>query len=148
MSDLPTIRRILVIALALGLCTGSLWAQSSKPGARGKDHVSGKKKSAKKGARKKKTRRPRGQQGIASTRVREIQQALIEAKYLNGEPSGVWDDPTRNAMARFQGDNGWQTKVLPDFRALIKLGLGPDHSNLINPDTAVTAAVPAGPNRQ
>jgi len=37
---------------------------------------------------------------------------------------------------RYQSANGWQTKSLPDSRALIKLGLGPDHKNLLNPDTA------------
>jgi hypothetical protein len=28
-------------------------------------------------------------------------------------------------MQKMQGDNGWQTKITPDSRALIKLGLGP-----------------------
>ncbi len=28
-------------------------------------------------------------------------------------------------MQKFQADNGWQTKITPDARALIKLGLGP-----------------------
>ncbi len=69
-------------------------------------------------------------------RVREIQSALIRAHYLDGEPNGVWDSQTKSAMERFQGDNGWQTKRIPDSRALIKLGLGPDHADLINPDTA------------
>jgi peptidoglycan hydrolase-like protein with peptidoglycan-binding domain len=96
-------------------------------------------------AKKKRSRRPRGQQGIDSARARQIQQALIRAKYLDGEPSGVWDQRTRDAMARYQADNGWQTKILPDARALIKLGLGPDHSNLINPETAATS--PLAPNQ-
>lgn len=30
-------------------------------------------------------------------------------------------------MARYQADHGWQSKVTPDSRALIKLGLGPSH---------------------
>jgi len=30
-------------------------------------------------------------------------------------------------MQKFQADNGWQTKLVPDSRAIIKLGLGPDH---------------------
>lgn len=67
----------------------------------------------------------------------EIQQALIRAKYLDGGPSGVWDQQTRTAMAKFQGDNGWQTKVVPDSRALIKLGLGPNHGDIINPETSL-----------
>jgi hypothetical protein len=28
-------------------------------------------------------------------------------------------------MQKFQSDNGWQTKLMPDSRAIIKLGLGP-----------------------
>ena len=29
-------------------------------------------------------------------------------------------------MQKLQADNGWQTKLIPDSRALIKLGLGPE----------------------
>jgi hypothetical protein len=37
-------------------------------------------------------------------------------------------------MQKFQSDQGWQTKLTPDSRALKKLGLGPDYSNAINAD--------------
>lgn len=77
-----------------------------------------------------------GQQQIANDRTREIQGALIKANYLNGNPSGVMDARTKDALTRYQKDNGWQSKVVPDSRALIKLGLGPDNSNLLNPTTA------------
>ncbi len=79
-----------------------------------------------------------------SERVREIQSALIREHYLEGEPNGVWDARSKDAMQRFQGANGWQTKVVPDSRALIKLGLGPDRANLLNPETAAVGAVPGG----
>ena len=69
-----------------------------------------------------------GQQKIAPDRAREIQDALIREHYLMGEASGEWDTRTEAAMERFQADNGWQSKVTPDSRALIKLGLGPDYS--------------------
>lgn len=75
-----------------------------------------------------------GQQQIASDRAREIQEALIREHYLNGQPTGVWDSRTADAMRRFQADQGWQSKVIPDSRALIKLGLGPNHENDLNPD--------------
>jgi peptidoglycan hydrolase-like protein with peptidoglycan-binding domain len=75
-----------------------------------------------------------GQQQIASDRAREIQEALIREHYLNGQPTGVWDSRTTDAMRRFQADQGWQSKVIPDSRALIKLGLGPNHENDLNPD--------------
>ncbi len=67
-----------------------------------------------------------GQRGIDADRTRAIQTALIDKNYLTGEPSGEWDATTEAAMQRFQSDNGWQTKLMPDSRALIKLGLGPN----------------------
>ncbi len=83
-----------------------------------------------------KTPRKRGQQAINPERVREIQAALIREKYLEGQPSGVWDQRSKEAMSRYQSDHGWQSKVVPDSRALIRLGLGPDRADLINPETA------------
>jgi hypothetical protein len=70
-----------------------------------------------------------GQQGIQPERVREIQEALIREHYLTGQPSGVWDARSKEAMTRYQADNGWQSKVTPDSRALIKLGLGPNYAD-------------------
>lgn len=90
-----------------------------------------------------------GQQKIDAARASQIQEALIREKYLDGQPTGVWDARTEAAMQRYQTDNGWQSKVTPDSRALIKLGLGPNHqSDLINLDTkssgnAVASTTPA-----
>jgi hypothetical protein len=67
----------------------------------------------------------RGQREIDADRTREIQTALIREHYLTGEPSGQWDADTQAAMQKYQADHGWQTKLMPDSRALIKLGLGP-----------------------
>jgi hypothetical protein len=83
-----------------------------------------------------KSARSHGQHGIDVERTREIQTALIKQHYLNGEPTGVWDQASKDAMLKYQGDNGWQTRITPDSRALIKLGLGPDHKGLLNPETA------------
>jgi len=81
----------------------------------------------------------RGQKEIDDKRCRAIQEALIREKYLDGEPTGRWDDHSKAAMQKYQQDNGWQSKVVPDSRAIIKLGLGPSNEGLINPDTAATA---------
>jgi len=89
-----------------------------------------------KSLKRSKSRRSRGQKSIQDDRARDIQTALIREKYLTGEPSGKWDQTTKDAMARYQSDNGWQTKSLPDSRALIKLGLGPSHQDILNPETA------------
>lgn len=89
--------------------------------------------------------RHHGQQKIDSQRAREIQAALIRQHYLDGEPSGVWDANSQKAMERYQADNGWQSKMVPDSRALIKLGLGPDHEHLLNPETSMISGQPATP---
>jgi len=86
------------------------------------------------------TARSHGQRTIGEERTREIQSALIREHYMTGDPTGVWDADSKDAMMRYQEANGWQTKVTPDSRALIKLGLGPDHKDLLNPDTAVVAS--------
>ncbi len=83
--------------------------------------------------------RSHGQQKIDSKRTLEIQEALIREHYLDGKPSGVWNDATQQAMQRYQADNNWQSKTTPDARALIKLGLGPDHEHLLNPESAMTS---------
>ena len=66
-----------------------------------------------------------GQRAIDDSRATEIQSALIKSGYLFGQASGHWDSQTEAAMQKFQSDNGWQTKLMPDSRAIIKLGLGP-----------------------
>lgn len=70
-----------------------------------------------------------GQRVIDSDRASEIQNALIKQKYMTGSPSGQWDSQTQAAMQQYQSDHGWQTKLMPDSRALISLGLGPNHTN-------------------
>jgi hypothetical protein len=65
------------------------------------------------------------QRTIDDARAAEIQAALVKAGYLSGTPSGHWDAASVAAMTKVQADNGWQTKLVPDSRALIKLGLGP-----------------------
>jgi hypothetical protein len=83
-----------------------------------------------------------GQQSIDPGRVTEIQQALIREHYLSGDPTGDWDDSTKAAMQKYQADQGWQTKLMPDSRALKKLGLGPDYSNALNAKNSTFAAPP------
>ena len=47
---------------------------------------------------------------------------------------------TQAALRKYQADHGWQSKTVPDSRALIKLGLGPSKEGLLNPETAMTSA--------
>jgi hypothetical protein len=90
--------------------------------------------------------RTHGQQKIDSKRTEEIQEALIREHYLDGKPTGVWNDATQQAMQKYQADNNWQSKTTPDARALIKLGLGPDHDHLLNPESAMTSQPQAHPS--
>ena len=83
-----------------------------------------------------------GQQAIDPARVTQIQQALIRERYLSTEANGKWDATTEAAMQKFQADQGWQTKLMPDSRALMKLGLGPDYSSAINARNSSFAAPP------
>ena len=93
--------------------------------------------SLRKGKRSKKVR---GQQKIDGERTHQIQEALIRQHYMTGEATGKWDAATEDALRRFQAANGWQNKTVPDSRALIKLGLGPNHDHLLNPESAMTTA--------
>jgi peptidoglycan hydrolase-like protein with peptidoglycan-binding domain len=76
------------------------------------------------------------------SRVTEIQQALIREHYLTGEANGQWNESTKAAMQKYQADHGWQTKLMPDSRALKQLGLGPDYSNAINAKNSTFADPP------
>jgi hypothetical protein len=91
--------------------------------------------------------RTRGQQKIDSERAQAIQEALIREHYMTGEASGTWNQSSEEAMRRYQADNGWQSKTVPDSRALIKLGLGPSKDHLLNPESAMTT-VPDPPRAE
>jgi len=124
------LRTALVLPLALALAAAPAFAANvhRAPTAAAKKSTKTT-KSTKASAR---SRRPKAQQSIEPERVSQIQQALIRVHYLNGEPNGNWDSTTIAAMQRFQADQGWQTRIMPDPRAIKVLGLGPDYSNAIN----------------
>jgi peptidoglycan hydrolase-like protein with peptidoglycan-binding domain len=113
--------------------SGTTKAASSKASTA---HVKRTKATSGKHGKRSKSKKVRGQQVIDSERARAIQAALIREHYLDGEPSGSFDQRTKDALQRFQKDNGWQSKVIPDSRALIKLGLGPSKDGLLNPESA------------
>ena len=90
------------------------------------------------------TNTPRGQQKIDPERAQAIQEALIREHYLTGTAAGTWNQASEDAMRRYQAEHGWQSKTVPDSRALISLGLGPSHDHLLNPESAMTTG-PTGP---
>jgi|HubBroStandDraft_5_1064220.scaffolds.fasta_scaffold45508_2 peptidoglycan hydrolase-like protein with peptidoglycan-binding domain len=92
-----------------------------------------------------------GQRQIEPERATEIQNALIREHYLTAPASGQWDSSTEAAMQKYQADHGWQTKLTPDSRALIKLGLGPHDatpppSASVPPISGVSSDDPAHPS--
>ena len=108
----------------------------------GKTHTASRKHSS-----RKKSARVRGQEKIDPERAQSIQQALIREHYLAGSATGTWNQASEDAMRRYQADNGWQSTVVPDSRALIKLGLGPSKDHLLNPESAMTT-VPDPPKSE
>jgi hypothetical protein len=114
-------------------------ATAHKSSTAGKSKKASTRSVSRKGKHSKQTSR-RGQQKIDNARTVQIQEALIKQHYLTGEASGKWDASTEEALRKFQGDNGWQNKTVPDSRALIKLGLGPSHDHLLNPVSAMTTS--------
>ncbi len=129
-----------IVALLTGAASGK--TQTAKhPTAKSRSvhHKSSKRRHSRKGAWKR-----HGQQKIDAARATQIQQALIREKYLDGAANGVWDARSEAAMSRYQTDNGWQSKVTPDSRALIKLGLGPDHQSDLDVRPAADAVASSG----
>src|SRR5258706_14617102 len=140
------IRNWLIAVLYGSLCLSGAAAAtttSSNKSAKTANPSSSKSMTHKKRSRtktKSKASKKRGQKAIESERAEQIQKALIREHYMEGEPSGKWDDATQAALRRYQADQGWQSKSVPDSRALIKLGLGPSHDHLLNPESAMTMA--------
>jgi peptidoglycan hydrolase-like protein with peptidoglycan-binding domain len=128
-----TVAVLLSATLAFGASTSS-----EKPSANPTAKVQNASHHVHRASKKTRKKRVRGQKAIDGDRVRQIQEALIREHYLKGEPSGKWDASTQQALHRYQSDQGWQSKTVPDSRALIRLGLGPDSEHLLNPESAMT----------
>ena len=127
---------MLMLSLLAAPVSGAATGKKSSAKPTHKTTAANKKGSKTSAKAKKGAWRRRGQQGIDNSRTMEIQTALIRAGYLSGEPTGVMDASTKAALVKLQQENGWQTKIVPDSRALIKLGLGPNRDDLLNPKTA------------
>ena len=131
-----------MLSLRASLSVALFVALAASPAFATKVHPAPASKTAKHHTHKKAAPKLHGQQGIDSARVMEIQQALIREQYLPGPATGKWDETTKAAMQKYQADQGWQTKLMPDSRALKKLGLGPDYSNAINAKNSSFAPPP------
>jgi hypothetical protein len=132
----------MILLLAAAQAPAQTQSQNPKKTVSSKQPSSAKSKTHRR-ARKSSWKR-HGQQGIQAERARAIQEALIREHYLIGQPTGIWDARSKAAMTRYQADNGWQSKVTPDSRALIKLGLGPNYTDKdLYKSTSAAATAPA-----
>jgi peptidoglycan hydrolase-like protein with peptidoglycan-binding domain len=64
-------------------------------------------------------------------RYREIQQALIERGFLDGEPTGKWDERTIEAWKRFEESEDLPVDGKIDSKALMALGLAPNRQGAV-----------------
>lgn len=84
--------------------------------------------------------------GMSSQRAGEIQRALVAAGYLD-HASENWDAAAAAAMKRYQNDHDWQTRFVPDARALIALGLGPAQDFQVATSAARNSAADASASK-
>jgi peptidoglycan hydrolase-like protein with peptidoglycan-binding domain len=93
-----------------------------------------KKATAKKSAPKKKAARraaPPKQMQPTPERYREIQQALIDRGFLDGEPTGRWDEKSIEAWKRLEESENLPVDGKIDSKGLIALGLAPNRQAAI-----------------
>lgn len=76
-------------------------------------------------------------------RYKEIQQALADKNYYDGEIDGKWGPRSVSALQRFQTDRGIENEGKITALALIGLGLGPKHTYTIEPATSAENKKPA-----
>jgi peptidoglycan hydrolase-like protein with peptidoglycan-binding domain len=80
-----------------------------------------------------------------SDRIREIQNALIQADVYIGAPTGKWDAATIDAMKKFQQSNGLNPSGKLNALSLEKLGLGSTTAGRGAPRLAPPASTSSSP---
>ncbi|MBI1737915.1 MAG: peptidoglycan-binding protein [Acidobacteria bacterium] len=133
---------IVGVALLLGATPFSLWGQTppAKTPPPNKQPAPATKKTSK--PAKKKAPRPRAQKAPTPDRIREIQAALAQKGFYEGEPNGKWDARSVEAMKKFQGANGLAETGKFDAKSLQKLGLGSEVAGAAAPRTPANGTKP------
>lgn len=83
--------------------------------------------------RRRSTRFVPRQKAPTADRIKEIQGALAQSGYYEGDPNGKWDSKTIAAMEKFQSANGIEPTGKLDAPSLQKLGLGSDIAGVSAP---------------
>jgi peptidoglycan hydrolase-like protein with peptidoglycan-binding domain len=78
------------------------------------------------------------QGGPTPDRYKEIQNSLISKGYLQGTPTGVWDQSSVEAMKKFQADQKLDATGKITSKSIISLGLGPRDESAPNLNTPPT----------
>ena len=91
---------------------------------------------------KKRPARPRAQKAPTADRIREIQAALGQKGFYEGEPNGKWDARAVEAMKKFQTANGLTATGKFDAKSLQKLGLGSDVAGAAAPRAPANSTKP------
>ncbi len=83
------------------------------------------------------------QKAPTADRIKEIQGALAEDGYYQGDANGKWDSSTVAALQKFQSANGIEPTGKLDAPSLQKLGLGSDIAGVSAPQPPMpSVAVP------
>ena len=128
----------LLLAAGLGVLSDSAQALSptgaKRAGSAGHGALHGKKSA------KRSRRRERGQKAPTPDRITEIQQALAKDGSYAGKPNGKWDEPTADALRKFQESHGLNPTGKLDSKSLQQLGLGSPTAGVAPPLPSTTSS--------
>jgi peptidoglycan hydrolase-like protein with peptidoglycan-binding domain len=124
-------RILTVVVAALLACSAGFPAATTPPKKKSTHHKTARKPAAhmakKAPVRSAPAKWHPGQAAPTPERYKEIQGALAKKGYLHGEPSGVWNEDSADALRRFQQDQNLQASGKLDSLSIIALGLGPKY---------------------
>lgn len=132
------VRKALAFALLLSLPAGHMMGAAAVKKRPSKRHTTASSKS--KSRQNWRTR----QLQPSPERYKEIQQALAAKGYLAGQPTGIWNQESIDALRRFQQDQHLEASGKIDSLSLIALGLGPKRETPLAP-AAAPASAPEAP---
>lgn len=124
----------LLLLLAVGAAFPSEAASDASKSSKAKATSKSKSSIAKSSKKKAVARKPKysTQQSPTSDRYREIQQALIDKGFLEGEATGEWNQQSIDALKKFEQSQKLREDGKIDSMSLIALGLGPARTQDLN----------------
>jgi peptidoglycan hydrolase-like protein with peptidoglycan-binding domain len=117
-----TISRLAIAAALLAASTPAFARRPQSTSTSSASSTTTKKKKA--SSKKHHSKREPTQKAPTAARISEIQSALAQNGYYQGESNGKWDSNTIAAMQKFQSGNGLEASGKLNALTLQKLGLG------------------------